>query len=108
MEAHAQYEIREYANVIGHQIVAKWVPFAWEAFLDYRMNGMALSDREVKLLNLLYAGKGDEVVSWMEESGWLKRNDGAWKRNIEANEFAAKLERFGIDMPWQGESGGVF
>jgi thymidylate synthase (FAD) len=35
MEAHAQYEIREYANTIGHQIVAKWVPFAWEAFLGY-------------------------------------------------------------------------
>jgi len=28
MEGHAQYEIREYANVIGHQIVAKWVPLA--------------------------------------------------------------------------------
>ncbi len=100
MEAHAQYEIREYANVIGEQIVAKWVPFAWEAFLDYRMNAMGLSDREIKLLSLLYDGRSDEVVEWMKERRWLKEVDGAPKLNIEANEFAAKLKRLEIDPPW--------
>ena len=108
MEAHAQYEIREYANVIGHGIVAKWVPFAWEAFLDYRMNSMGLSKMEVELLSLLYAGKQDEAVNWMMEQGWLKQQDGAWKVNIEGNEFAEKLGRLGIELPWQGPSGGVF
>lgn len=108
MEGHAQYEIREYANVIGHQIVAKWVPFVWEAFLDYRMNSMFLSEREVALLSLLYAGEKENVVSWMVENGWLKQHEGAWKRNIEANEFAGKLGRLGIDLPWEGDSGAVF
>jgi len=108
MEEHAQYEIREYANVIGHQIVARWVPFAWEAFLDYRMNSMALSEMEISLLSHLYAGGQEEAVRWMEERGWLKQKDGAWKVNIEGNEFAGKLERLGIELPWQGESGGVF
>jgi len=32
MDAHAQWEIRQYANVIGQEIVARWVPMAWEAF----------------------------------------------------------------------------
>ena len=104
MEAHAQYEIREYANTIGHQIVAKWVPFAWEAFLDYRFNAMGLSEREVTLLSLLYAGNSDEAISMMEEKKWLKRQDGGWKVNIEGNEFAAKLERLGIELPWREAS----
>ena len=104
MEAHAQYEIREYANVIGHQIVAKWVPLAWEAFLDYRLNAMSLSQMEVSLLGLLYSGKQEEAVRWMEEKRWLRRQEGAWKLSIEANEFVAKLERLGIGLPWQGQS----
>jgi thymidylate synthase (FAD) len=108
MEEHAQYEIRQYAHVIGHEIVAKWVPVAWEAFLDYRLNAMSLSRMEISLMNLLYAGKRDEAVRWMEEKRWLKQQEGAWKLNIEANEFAAKLERLGIELPWQGGSAAVF
>jgi len=100
MEGHAQYEIREYANVIGHQIVAKWVPLAWEAFLDYRLNAMGLSDMEIRLLSLLYSGKQQEAISWMQERGWLKEAEGDWKLNIEANEFANKLTRLQIDFPW--------
>ena len=105
MESHAQFEIREYANVIGHQIVSEWVPMAWEAFLDYRMNSMGLSEMEVKLLGLIYSGKQDEAIEWMSERGWLKKRDDAWKVNIEANEFAGKLERLGIELPWKGPSG---
>ena len=108
MEAHAQYEIREYANVIGHEIVAKWVPMAWQAFLDYRMKSMGLSEMEVLLLGLIYSGKQDEAVQWMEDRGWLKKQEEAWKVNIEANEFASKLQRLQIELPWQGPSGGVF
>lgn len=104
MESHAQYEIREYANVIGHQIVAKWVPFAWEAFLDYRLNAMSLSDKEITLLGLLSCGKQEEAVRLMEKRGWLKRHEGSWKVNIEANEFANKLERLDIELPWQRQS----
>ena len=40
MDNHAQREIRAYAEVIGREIVAKWVPLAWEAFLDYRRNAV--------------------------------------------------------------------
>ena len=40
MDAHAQHEIREYARTIGDEIVAKWVPIAWQAFLDYETQGV--------------------------------------------------------------------
>ena len=46
MDFHAQQEIREYANTIGEQIVARWVPMAWEAFVDYRRRSTRLSRAE--------------------------------------------------------------
>lgn len=92
MDAHAQYEIRQYANIIGREIVSKWVPLTWEAFLDYRLNAMSLSETEIGLLALLYAGKKEELLERMEEQGWRKSR--------EAAEFAGKLERLGIVPPW--------
>src|SRR5437588_577688 len=44
MDSHAQYEIRSYANTIGHEIVSKWCPLSWEAFKEYRLNSCLLSD----------------------------------------------------------------
>ena len=38
MHAHSQAEIRAYATIIGNDIVARWTPIVWEAFLDYRKN----------------------------------------------------------------------
>ena len=72
------------------------------------MNSMGLSEMEIKLLGLIYSGKQDEAVRWMEENGWLKHKDGAWKVNIEANEFAGKLVRLQVELPWKGRDGGVF
>jgi thymidylate synthase ThyX len=39
MEPHAQEEIRKYAFVIVEEIVSKWVPVVWEAFLDFHRYG---------------------------------------------------------------------
>lgn len=56
MDAHAQYEIRAYADVIGG-IVSKWVPHAWEAFRDYRMDGVHLSRMEWEAVRALLRGE---------------------------------------------------
>ena len=41
-DPHAQYEIRAYAEaMIG--TVARWVPMAYAAFLEHRMNAAAIS-----------------------------------------------------------------
>lgn len=50
MDSHAQQEIRAYATVIGELIVANWVPLAWEAFCDYRLNAVTFSRQEMELL----------------------------------------------------------
>jgi thymidylate synthase (FAD) len=60
MDDHAQWEIREYATTIGEQLVRPLFPLVWEAFVDYRLQGLSLSrlEREVvvRLIDRLAAG----------------------------------------------------
>ncbi len=53
MDDHSQWEIRQYARIIGEDIVAKWCPISWEAFLDYRMNAMALTGLEIEIVEAI-------------------------------------------------------
>ena len=39
MDAHAQLEIRLYAETMGREIIAPLLPLCWEAFLGYRLVG---------------------------------------------------------------------
>ena len=48
-DPHAQYEIRAYAEAIG-AIVADWVPHAWAAFEDYRLNAVQFSGKAMAVL----------------------------------------------------------
>ncbi|MFT4974698.1 MAG: thymidylate synthase (FAD), partial [Myxococcota bacterium] len=55
-DAHAQYEIRVFAEAIG-DIVRDWVPAVWEAFQDFRVGGAFLSGLEVDIVNRALAGE---------------------------------------------------
>jgi thymidylate synthase (FAD) len=102
MEPHAQLEIREYATTIGEQIVARWVPVAWEAFQDYRRGATRYSKAETAILTALGSGDTDAALRVAEREGWLPRtNDGALKGNLERAEFEQKLRAMGIRAPWQ-------
>jgi thymidylate synthase (FAD) len=102
MDAHAQLEIRDYACTIGEQIVARWVPAAWEAFTDYRMESTGLSRLENEVLGQLTRGNGDGAVAAANSFGWLnRRDDGTLKANRERIEFEAKAEGLGLTVPWQ-------
>lgn len=70
-DAHAQYEIRVYADTIC-RIVADWVPAAFAAFSDYRLGGQTLSAKGVEVLRRRLAG---ETVT-QETSGMSK---GEWR-----------------------------
>ena len=70
-DAHAQYEIRVYAEAIA-RCVKDWVPLAYGAFEDYRMGGENLSAKAVAVLKRRLAG---EVVGY-EGSGMSK---GEWR-----------------------------
>ena len=67
-DAHAQYEIRVYADIMM-DIVKKWVPIAADAFEDYRIGGTEVSAKEINLLKKLLRG---EKASF-EEEGISKR-----------------------------------
>ncbi len=70
-DAHAQYEIRVYAQAIC-DVVADWVPHAWAAFQDYRLGGATLSGKAIDCLRRML--KGEEVTQ--ETSGMSK---GEWR-----------------------------
>jgi len=55
-DSHAQQEIRAYADKIA-EIVKLWVPHAYGAFEDYKMNATHLSGEERKIINQLISGK---------------------------------------------------
>jgi thymidylate synthase (FAD) len=99
MEHKAQLEIQEYARTIGEEIVRKWVPLAWEAFMDYRYGGISLSDDEVRILALLSSGQ--DVGELLLADGFTIRDGDGVKPTLEGREFAEKLERMGIKAPWE-------
>ncbi|GAA6189205.1 FAD-dependent thymidylate synthase [Litorivita sp. NS0012-18] len=67
-DAHAQYEIRVYADAICN-VVADWVPFAFKAFEDYRMGAVSMSVQMMDSLRRML--KGEEVTQ--ENSGMSAR-----------------------------------
>ena len=101
MDSHAQQEIRAYATVIGEQIVARWVPIAWQAFLDYRVRATVLSGLEGRIIQALAAGDARRAAELVEEAGLLERTqEGAVKPNFERREIEEKLQRLGWKAPW--------
>ena len=67
-DAHAQYEIRVYADAIC-AIAADWVPFAFKAFEDYRMGAVTMSAQMVDCMRRML--KGETVTQ--ETSGMSMR-----------------------------------
>ena len=97
MDNHAQTEIRQYATVIGEEIVSRWVPFVWEAFRDYRLNATRLSGPETELMRLLIAQDQPAAKEWLRKHGWVSLKDG--KKSREAKELEVKLETLGLRLP---------
>jgi len=100
MEVNAQLEIRNYAEVICNEIVKRWCPITWQAFWDYRMNSMAFSGLEIKIITAMLKGENNEVNEFAKEFGWLKEDGTKKTMNRELFEFEEKLEKLKIQSPW--------
>lgn len=100
MDDHAQEEIRAYATTIGEEIVQRWCPLAWEAFLDYRKLGMQLSRLEVKVLQAIGSGDVPAALEVARANGWLEPGADGLKPNRERSELEAKLLELRLPVPW--------
>ncbi|MEM6943996.1 MAG: FAD-dependent thymidylate synthase, partial [Pseudomonadota bacterium] len=69
-DAHAQYEIRAYADVIA-SVVAEWVPASWAAFEDYRLHAVQISGKGMACLRRMLAGEAvTQETSGMSPGEW--------------------------------------
>lgn len=112
MHSHAQKEIRDYATIIGEQIIKPLFPIAYQAFLDYHpnMNAMLLTALDIQVLQKLTDGNhviGDmpfDIGYYEEEHGSEKLRprpaqkvfDETIKNKREREECIAKLRKLGI------------
>jgi thymidylate synthase (FAD) len=101
MDHKAQLEIREYAKIIGEKIVRKWVPIAWESFMDYRYGSISLSNDEVEILSLINSGLMDNADKMLLEAGFTAQDGDTVKPTLEGRELARKLQRLGIEVPFK-------
>ncbi len=77
-DAHAQYEIRVYAEAIA-QMVADWVPLAFGAFEDYRMGGVTLSSKAIDALKRMLKGEDVTRESTGMSAGEWREFKGVWE-----------------------------
>lgn len=78
MDPHAQLEIRRYAYAIAN-IVQEWVPIAYRAFEDYRLNAVTFSAAEMAVLGNMLGGRDHSSVDAGLSTG-------------EQREFMAKMD----------------
>jgi thymidylate synthase (FAD) len=98
MDEHAQWEIRQYALTMGHEIVARWCPFAWQAFLDYRVNAMQLTSLDREIIQAIQGG-GDQAVTNLAVKYRFISKDGRLLRSRERDELEVKLQQLNIPIP---------
>jgi thymidylate synthase (FAD) len=98
MDTHAQWEIRQYATMIGREIVEPLFPLTWEAFTDYRLEAMYLTRLDREVVERLVARLAESGRAVAEED-FLAVQDPSWvdlKRCRERDECRAKLIRLGV------------
>lgn len=91
MDEHAQYEIREYANCIGYEIVAQWCPMIWQAFLDFRLNAITLSAKDIGAIKKVTEGRSTSYDLWYDDEAWQGK-----EKCRERDECIEKLRNLGL------------
>jgi thymidylate synthase (FAD) len=99
MDSHAQEEIRLYAATIGEQIIRPLFPLVWEAFSDYRLDGLFLTRQDCEIVARLMSRLAAVGKAQAGEDDFLAAQDPTWAglaRSRERDECRAKLVRLGI------------
>lgn len=79
-DAHAQYEIRAYADVMA-EILERWTPMSHRAFVDYRLGSAQISKKGMEAVRRMLAGEqvtakdvGMSPGEWREMMALLGRD----------------------------------
>jgi len=95
MDVRAQWEIRQYAETIGRQLVQPLFPLVWEAFEDYELQAMELSRLEQAVVSRLavagHVPAGEEEFLAAQDPSWASLG-----RSRERDECREKLARLGL------------
>lgn len=78
-DSHAQYEIRCYANIML-DILKKWLPFTYEAFVNYKQNSIIISPARMSVIKRMLSG--EQVTQ--ETSGLSKGEWSELQKDLEA------------------------
>lgn len=100
MDDHAQLEIRNYAKTIGYEIVSKWCPLTWEAFLDYRVLASGLTRIEKEIITSFNKEGKSAAIQKAIEFGLLNSNPTEAKKSRERDELEEKFIELGFPIPW--------
>lgn len=101
MASDAQAEIRQYATVIGEQIIKPLFPLAWEAFEDYRLGAMTFSRLDQLAMQELIRDEelpGSRKLVELATRNMVLSDFTDWQKDRcrERDEFLDKLERMGL------------
>lgn len=71
-DAHAQYEIRVYAEVM-QDILQRWLPITHQAFMDYRVHSTTISGKGMEIIRQMLQGKRPtQETSGMSKREWAE------------------------------------
>jgi thymidylate synthase (FAD) len=101
MDERSQTEIRSYANLIAHEIVRRWCPLVWEAFVDYSLQARTFSRLEMNILREISQGRIEAAIQLATDYGWLTVGPNGLVRIREREEFQRKLLDLGLAIPWK-------
>lgn len=101
LDKHAQWEIRQYAEVMAKMVEAV-CPLVWKAFVDFRLDSMSLSGPEIEVIKLLMKRlRGGEDIFTLA----AKMKDNKSRPSTEMKILINKLIKLGLCE--QGDQDGL-
>lgn len=95
MDSHAQLEIRTYANAIG-EILKELYPVSWEAFEQYRLNAISMTELDINVVKTLASFVRPEEGYTLDDFMTACPPEWQGTRSRERDECLAKLQKLGL------------
>lgn len=95
----AQLKPCRYANIIGNEIVRRWCPIAWQAFVDYRLKALVLTRIEKELIGQLSKNRRGEPCRYGQRLACARQ--ARPKHHREREELEKNLEQ--LSLQFHGE-----